>query len=342
MELWTSLLGLRDFNGHEAEVDTNDGSPTGLPEWSGPAALAKLLAQHVALSLEVTPLVLPLYHVDIADSHKGGSGLGLIIARTLESNGAKVYITGRNEQKLQEAVKLASHGNLIPIQGSTTSHADLQRAVDQITHETGHIDLLINNAGQTTFDSSPNARPKPTADSSASEVRDYYFNYRPQQLWADTLETNVAAVFTTSMAFLELLVEGNKRREGSGKPSSQIVAIGSVGGLTRFTDSFIYNASKAAVHHLMKNLGGHFVGFDVRCNVIAPGWFPTDMTVPVTKMWEHTGGVMPRTLVPAQRMGAEEEMAGTVLYLASRAGGYCNGNVQVVDGGFLANHAGTY
>jgi NAD(P)-dependent dehydrogenase (short-subunit alcohol dehydrogenase family) len=72
------------------------------------------------------------------------------------------------------------------------------------------------------------------------------------------------------MAFLELLVEGNKRRE-KGKPSSQIIAIGSVGGLTRFTDSFIYNASKAAVHHLMKNLGAHFVPFDVRCNVIAPG-----------------------------------------------------------------------
>ena len=72
------------------------------------------------------------------------------------------------------------------------------------------------------------------------------------------------------MAFLELLVEGNKRRE-TGRPSSQIISIGSVGGLTRFTDSFIYNASKAAVHHLMKNLGAHFVPFDVRCNVIAPG-----------------------------------------------------------------------
>lgn len=72
------------------------------------------------------------------------------------------------------------------------------------------------------------------------------------------------------MAFLELLAEGNKRR-AAGKPSSQIVAIGSVGGLTRHTDSFIYNASKAAVHHLMKNLGTHFVPFDVRCNVIAPG-----------------------------------------------------------------------
>jgi NAD(P)-dependent dehydrogenase (short-subunit alcohol dehydrogenase family) len=171
------------------------------------------------------------------------------------------------------------HGNLIPIQGSTTSHADLQRAVDHISNETGYIDLLINNAGQTTFDSSPDARPKPTPESSAAEVRDYYFNYRPYEVWNQTLDTNVAAVFATSMAFLELLVEGNKRREkdsgnggkGKGKPSSQIIAIGSVGGLTRFTDSFIYNASKAAVHHLMKNLGAHFVPFDVRCNVIAPG-----------------------------------------------------------------------
>lgn len=64
------------------------------------------------------------------------------------------------------------------------------------------------------------------------------------------------------------------------------------------------------------------------------------MTVPVTKAWEKTDGVMPRSLVPQQRMGKEEEMAGSVLYLASRAGGYCNGNVLLIDGGFLANHAG--
>lgn len=66
------------------------------------------------------------------------------------------------------------------------------------------------------------------------------------------------------------------------------------------------------------------------------------MTAFVTKTWEHTGGVMPRTLVPAQRMGVAEELAGTVLYLASKAGGYTNGNISLIDGGFLATHAGTY
>lgn len=193
-----------------------------------------------------------------------------MLAKALEANGAKVYITGRREEKLQEAAKRAEHGNLIPIQGSTTSHSDLQRVVDQITAETGYIDLLVNNAGMTTFDSSPNARPKPTAESSAKEYRDYYFNYRPASLWTECLETNVGAVFATSMAFLELLDAGNKRRD-KGKPTSQIISIGSVGGVSKHTDSFIYNASKAAVHHLMKNLGSHFVPFDIRTNVIAPG-----------------------------------------------------------------------
>jgi NAD(P)-dependent dehydrogenase (short-subunit alcohol dehydrogenase family) len=200
----------------------------------------------------------------------GGTGLGLMLAKTLEANGAKVYITGRRLEKLEEAAKQAQHGNLIPVQGSTTSHDDLQRVVDQITKETGYIDVLVNNAGMTTFDSSPNARPMPTPQSTVAEVRDYFFNYRPQQVWNDTLETNVSAVFTTSMAFLELLDAGNKRRDKAA-PTSQIVTIGSVGGLNRFTNSFIYNASKAAVHHLMKNLGTYFVPFDIRTNVIAPG-----------------------------------------------------------------------
>lgn len=326
----------------------------------------------------------------------GGTGLGLTIARTLEANGAKVYITGRRKDRLDEAAKLATQpGNIIPIPGSTTSHDDLQGAVDVVTRETGYIDLLVNNAGMTTFDSSPNARPKPTAQSSVQEVRDYYFNYRSPDIWSAALETNIAAVFTTSMAFLELLDAGNKRRAPEA-PKSQIVVIGSTGGLTRFTDSFIYNASKAGVHHLMKNLGAFLVPFDIRTNIIAPGckllwlamrlWlsrvmpfhlnctdclaagFPTDMTAPFSKNFEATNGVMPRELVPQQRMGNEEELAGSIIYLASKvchtllprlhrcqrhcsglfadrllllqAGGYCNGAVMVLDGGFLMNHSG--
>lgn len=157
----------------------------------------------------------------------------------------------------------------MPIQASVTSHDDLQRAVDKVTAETGHIDLLINNAGVTNDDYSPDARPVPTRESSAAEVRDYYFNHQPASLWQNCLNTNVAAVFTTTMAFLELLVAGNTKRKGG--PTSQIITMGSVAGFTRYTDSFMYNASKAAVHHLAKNLGAAFVPYDIRSNVIVPG-----------------------------------------------------------------------
>ena len=120
----------------------------------------------------------------------------------------------------REAVAFADltrkeHGKTIPIQGSTTSQDDLQRAVDFISKDVGYIDLLVNNAGRTTFDSSPDARPKPTAESSIGEIRDYYFNPRPSGVWIDTLETNVAAVFTTSMAFLELLDQGDRSQRHS-------------------------------------------------------------------------------------------------------------------------------
>lgn len=64
------------------------------------------------------------------------------------------------------------------------------------------------------------------------------------------------------------------------------------------------------------------------------------MTAPLTKAYEPTEGVMPKTLVPQERMGNPDEMAGTILYLVSKAGGYCNGTVLLIDGGFLANHAG--
>lgn len=64
------------------------------------------------------------------------------------------------------------------------------------------------------------------------------------------------------------------------------------------------------------------------------------MTTAVSEQWEATGGVMPRSLVPQQRMGNANELAGTVLFLSGQAGAYCNGNVVVLDGGFLQNHAG--
>jgi NAD(P)-dependent dehydrogenase (short-subunit alcohol dehydrogenase family) len=96
------------------------------------------------------------------------------------------------------------------------------------------------------------------------------------EVWTKALETNIASVFTTTMAFLELLDEGNKRRSPE-KPKSQVIAIGSVAGLARGLPSFIYGASKAGVTHLMKSLGGFLVPHDIRTNVVAPGCKPLNI-----------------------------------------------------------------
>lgn len=122
----------------------------------------------------------------------------------------------------------------------------------------------------TAHESGPNPRPVPDAESTVTELRDYYFNYRPASVWRDVLDTNLASVFTASMAFLELLDAGNKKR-AKHLPTSQIITVGSVGGMSRYTTGFVYNASKAGVHHLMKNLGATLVPFDIRTNVVAPG-----------------------------------------------------------------------
>ncbi len=68
----------------------------------------------------------------------------------------------------------------------------------------------------------------------------------------------------------------------------------------------------------------------------------TDMTDDIARGVALTGGTVPKSLIPEQRFGTEQEMGGTIVYLASPAGGYCNGVVMVVDGGYLTNHPSTY
>ena len=171
------------------------------------------------------------------------------------------------------------------------------------------------------------------------------------------LATNVTGVLLTTFAFIELLDEGNKRNVEKKLPSSQLVTTGSAGGFAR-QEHFIYNASKAAVTHMMKCLATTLVPWGIRSNIIAPGCksIPPPgggqaLTVTVflsqiTSGWhdeiEASGKTVPKNLVPEERFGTEEEMAGTILYLASKAGGYCNGNVLLVDGGTLSVVPSTY
>lgn len=144
------------------------------------------------------------------------------------------------------------------------------------------------------------------------------------------------------MAFLDLLDAGNKKHNVP--QDSQVLVTSSIAGFSRFVaSSFAYSTSKAAATHLVKMLSTTFaqLSFRIRVNLIAPGLYPSEMTEPSISKLDRHGGVeghegahegahaMPLDRSPAGRTGSEEDFAGTVLYMASRAGAYLNGETLV-------------
>jgi len=267
----------------------------------------------------------------------GGTGIGLMMAKALEHNGAKVYIIGRRLETLQTAAKEAKYGNIIPIQGDVTSKEDLTRAVDIITNADGFINVLIANSGIT----GPTLRDLPPK-ASLTEFRDFLWQ-TDVPTFTKTLEVNTSAVHFCIVAFLELLAEGNKRKNV--EQLSQIIAVSSIGGFHRLAlAGFSYAASKAATTHMMKQFSTVLVPYNIRSNVIAPGIYPSEIASGpnLTAILQGDGTEISKTIIPLQRTGTAEDMAGAVLYLTSKAGGYLNGNVIVTDGGRLAVLPSTY
>lgn len=251
-----------------------------------------------------------------------------MMAKALALNGAsKVYILGRSVPKLESASASSPHGNIIPIQADVTSKDSLAAAASQIEKETGHINLLVCNAGASaaTFESLP-------ADSDLATFQKFCWNLDPND-FARVYEVNMTSVFFTAIAFLHLLDAGNKAANfADGKVDSQVIITSSIAGLLKKPPTvFAYSTSKAGVTHMARNLGAYLSPYQIRTNVIAPGLFPSELAKNLTD--RYPGGKLPREAVPAGRLGSEEDMAGTLLYLASRAGAFTDGCVVVPDGG---------
>ncbi|GAB1316981.1 Short-chain dehydrogenase/reductase sat3 [Madurella fahalii] len=293
-----------------------------------------------------------LFRVDgmVAVITGGGTGIGLIMARALATNGAKkVYILGRRQEVLVNAAN-EFPSVLVPVQCDVTSKESLQAAVDKVTAEVGYINLLVANSGVL----GPRAAWNP--DLSVSEVRARMFDQAVMEQMTETMQVNVTGAFFTMVAFLELLDAGNKMalkggfgapiKAGSDVPSiqSQVIVTSSIAAFSRMPMSApSYAASKAAILHLTKQASSNLAKYGIRANALAPGLFPSDIAQglignrdPGTEAFED------RLFIPARRFGSEEEMAGTVLYLASRPGAYCNGMVLLNDGGRLGVMLSSY
>ncbi|KAL5324480.1 hypothetical protein ACEPPN_009026 [Leptodophora sp. 'Broadleaf-Isolate-01'] len=263
----------------------------------------------------------------------GGTGIGLMATQALAANGAKVYITGRRMDTLENAAKThkpsSMGGQIIPMGPcDVTKKEDLENLVKEISKKEKYINVLVCNAGI----SGPKAEP---VSEKATELKEALFEGESFEEWKETFNTNVSGVYFTTVALLPLLQAG---RESHGHLSASVIVISSMSGIMRHAQGhFSYNAAKGATVHLSKLMSYEFKKAGVRVNSIAPGYFPSEMTtgesdrdqkseIPDEKMRE-------KGHVPAQRAGSDEEMAQGILFLAKNR--YVNGEIIAIDGGVL-------
>ncbi|PCD26715.1 hypothetical protein AU210_013137 [Fusarium oxysporum f. sp. radicis-cucumerinum] len=246
----------------------------------------------------------------------GGSGIGLMFVKALLQNGAaKVYIAGRRKEKLDEVA------------------SSLGDKVVGIEKDIGYVNLLVCNSGIGGPQVKP-ITPETTLEEWAKSNFDTDFGD-----YVNTFAINTASVWFTSMAFLPLLKKGNEK--GNVEQTSQVIVTSSIAAFNKKAPGgWAYGQSKAGAVLAAKQLAVALPQWNIRANCIAPGLFPSEMSEPIVKMYtDESGqpGAVPTSMAPLRRMGDEKDMSGTFLYLASRAGGYCNGTVIVVDGGRLSN-----
>ncbi|WP_432522272.1 SDR family NAD(P)-dependent oxidoreductase [Kineococcus sp. SYSU DK006] len=236
----------------------------------------------------------------------GNQGLGKAFAFALARSGARVAIAARNGARNAETVaEAAADGiELVAIEADITDDAAVQRMTDEAVAALGSLDVLVNNAGT--------CYHAPSWD-----VTD--------EQWNAVFDLNVRALWKTSLA-----VGAHMREAGRGS----IVNVGSMSGIivNRPQMQPAYNASKAAVHHLTKSLAAEWAPLGIRVNAVAPGYVKTEMA-PVDRpdlqrYWIEDA--------PQQRYALPEEIAPSVVFLASDAASFITGSVLVADGGYTA------
>ena len=232
----------------------------------------------------------------------GNSGIGLATAKEFKEQGARIVITGRDQKTLDEA-KREIGGDVLAVRSDTSSLTDIDKLFNVVKEKFGKIDVLFVNAGVGKF---------VPVEAVTEEVFDSIMNI------------NFKGAYFTIQKALPLLND-----------NASIVLNASINANIGMPNSSVYAASKAALITLARTLSAELVGRGIRVNVVSPGPVTTPglgrAGMPQDVLEETTKSI--EAQVPMKRFGRPEEIAKTVLFLASSDSSFLLGTEIVVDGG---------
>ena len=228
-------------------------------------------------------------------------GIGKAVALLLARNGADIVVSDINLEKAEETSKEIQTLGLkaIAFRTDVTRLDDVERMVQSVISQWGHIDILVNNAGI---------------------ARDKLILRMTEEDWDAVLNVNLKGTFNCTKAVVKYM---SKQRSG------RIVNIASVVGEMGNAGQANYSASKAGVIGLTKTIAREFAQRGIHVNAIAPGYIQTPMTdVLPEKAKEEL-----KRMIPMERLGQPEDVANGVFFLVSEASSYITGHVLKVNGG---------
>ncbi|MGC8637178.1 MAG: SDR family NAD(P)-dependent oxidoreductase [Athalassotoga sp.] len=228
------------------------------------------------------------------------SGIGLETAKKFLSEGGIIAACDVNEKGLEEAQKSLGI-KYRTYKMDVTNFPEVERVIDTIAKDLGHIDVLVNNAGS--------VREKPLLE---SNIEDFDF----------TLNVNLKGTYNTTKAVMKYMVKQN---------SGVVVNVSSIVGVYGNPGQSAYSASKAGVNVLAKVWAKEFARYGIRVNSIAPGYVRTPLISGLSK--EKIDEIKSKTLLG--RLAEPVEIANVILFLASNESSYITGQVIGVDGGMI-------
>ncbi len=237
-----------------------------------------------------------------------GRGIGLAIAKGLAAQGANVALIARTEGQLEAAqTQIGTQTGrkvwVFPFDLADVKH--VERLWGDVVRTTGGVDILVNCAGTTVRE--------PSEDASLES-------------FTRVMDVNLTEVLLLCQAFC-------RHRKQAGKPG-RIINIGSLACHAARPTIAAYACSKMGVLALTRTLAVEWAKYGINVNAIGPGYIATDLTAPLQADAQFSQWVLSKT--PLNRWGRPEDLVGTAILLASKAGDFITGQIFYVDGGWTA------